>query len=68
MLGIPIAYMIFVILYAIFVPNNAVFYLKYFIAPVFLTSLSIGLIGGVFRLVICHQAIYTLTLWDYLSR
>ena len=52
MLGIPIAYMIFVILYAIFVPNSAVFYLKYFIAPVFLTSLSIGLTGGVFRLVI----------------
>ena len=51
MMGIPIAYMIFVILYAIFVANDAVFYMRYFIIPFFLTYLSVSLIVVVIRLV-----------------
>ena len=52
MLCIPIAYMIFVLVYGIFVAHDAEFYLTYFVLPVILAAVYICPIVVVIRLVI----------------
>lgn len=55
MLGIPIAYMIFVLVYGIFVAHDAKFYMTYFVLPLILTAVYIFPIVVVIRLVIATR-------------
>lgn len=55
MLGIPIAYMIFVLVYGIFVAHDADFYMTYFVLPLILTAVYICPIVVVIRLVIATR-------------
>ena len=52
MIGIPVVYMVFILLYALFVANDGKFYVTYFLVPVFLTGLLVGFIVIPIRLLI----------------
>lgn len=52
MIGVPVVYMVFVLLYALFVANDGKSYVTYFLVPVFLTGLLVGFIVIPIRLLI----------------
>ena len=52
MIGISVAYMVFIHWYALLVANDGKFYVTYFLVPVFLTGLLVGLIVIPIRLLI----------------
>ena len=52
LIGVPVVYMVFILLYALFVANDGVFFVTYFLVPFFVSGLLAGLIVIPIRLLI----------------